>query len=357
MPDLLSASLDERREAIEAGAAVLGGRAIRLEKDLFVCWVLRELFAMPGRLDMAFKGGTALSKIYRAIERFSEDVDVSIDYHEFALPHDPFDPDITRKKRDENEAVVFGRVRDHARDVVRPFFEVRLAEQFPGEVTRADLLVEDKDISVVVHCPSAFEPPTYLGQGVKIEFGGRNPTEPALENVEFTADLTGVPALAGYGFPVARVKALHGKRTFWEKATLIHAECHKWARREDAAEEAAQQGLGRGRKIARHWYDLYKLSEHTVGREALDDLDLLAEVARHKHAFFYAASADYGACTRGGLQLVPGDTLARALRRDYADMTGAEELIVGDAPEFDAILMRMAELEERINARTGEASG
>jgi hypothetical protein len=52
-------------------AAKLGRRAEHLEKDIWICWVLHGLFGMPGRLPMAFKGGTSLSKVYGAIRRFS----------------------------------------------------------------------------------------------------------------------------------------------------------------------------------------------------------------------------------------------------------------------------------------------
>lgn len=52
-----------------------------VEKDFWVCWVLKQLFsieAFSGRL--LFKGGTSLSKIFRAIHRFSEDIDLAVDY-------------------------------------------------------------------------------------------------------------------------------------------------------------------------------------------------------------------------------------------------------------------------------------
>lgn len=51
-----------------------------VEKDLWVCFVLDQLFSAPelqGKL--VFKGGTSLSKSYNLIERFSEDVDITID--------------------------------------------------------------------------------------------------------------------------------------------------------------------------------------------------------------------------------------------------------------------------------------
>ena len=55
-----------------------------IEKDIWVCWALDKLFQMPNRSTMAFKGGTSLSKVYKAIDRFSEDIDVTIDYRNFA---------------------------------------------------------------------------------------------------------------------------------------------------------------------------------------------------------------------------------------------------------------------------------
>lgn len=47
------------------------------EKDYYVTMVLRQL---SGRLPfIVFKGGTSLSKCYRVIKRFSEDIDIAID--------------------------------------------------------------------------------------------------------------------------------------------------------------------------------------------------------------------------------------------------------------------------------------
>ena len=63
--------------------------ALLLGKDIWICWALEFLFKMPNRLPMAFKGGTSLSKAFRVIDRFSEDVDISIDYKAFDC-EDPF---------------------------------------------------------------------------------------------------------------------------------------------------------------------------------------------------------------------------------------------------------------------------
>lgn len=69
-----------RRAAYETAGDSKGLDAGSIEKDFWVCWILRELFSLPtlgGHLT--FKGGTSLSKGWKLIERFSEDVDVVID--------------------------------------------------------------------------------------------------------------------------------------------------------------------------------------------------------------------------------------------------------------------------------------
>ena len=76
--------------------------ALIVEKDFWVCWILKILFELP-ELSQAliFKGGTSLSKAYNAIERFSEDIDLSISrrYLGFTGENDPANPNISGKKR------------------------------------------------------------------------------------------------------------------------------------------------------------------------------------------------------------------------------------------------------------------
>jgi predicted nucleotidyltransferase component of viral defense system len=64
----------EQSQIYRALEPQLGRAPLVIEKDVWVCWVLQTLFSMPGRLPMAFKGDTSLSKVFGAIARFSEDV-------------------------------------------------------------------------------------------------------------------------------------------------------------------------------------------------------------------------------------------------------------------------------------------
>ena len=94
----LSLAARDRKDILETTAAQLGRPAFILEKDIWICWLLQTLFSIPAHHPMAFKGGTSLSKVYRIINRFSEDVDITLDYKAFDSAFDPFDPDVSRSQ-------------------------------------------------------------------------------------------------------------------------------------------------------------------------------------------------------------------------------------------------------------------
>lgn len=89
MQNFLELSPKEQAEIIQSASYQLGKTPAILEKDIWVCWVLNHLFSMPNHLSMAFKGGTSLSKVFNMINRFSEDIDITVDYRGFELKRKP----------------------------------------------------------------------------------------------------------------------------------------------------------------------------------------------------------------------------------------------------------------------------
>src|SRR5579872_7157438 len=92
----------ERAELFAETADRRGLADAIVEKDFWVCWILKQLFsieALSGRL--LFKGGTSLSKIFHVINRFSEDIDLAVDYVAlgFKGARDPRRQDISKTKR------------------------------------------------------------------------------------------------------------------------------------------------------------------------------------------------------------------------------------------------------------------
>jgi predicted nucleotidyltransferase component of viral defense system len=85
----------ERRDLFTETANTLRVHPAIVEKDFWVCWVLDYLFNESAWRDcLAFKGGTSLSKAYNAIERFSEDIDLVLDWRILGYTRDePWTPE------------------------------------------------------------------------------------------------------------------------------------------------------------------------------------------------------------------------------------------------------------------------
>lgn len=77
---------DERRLYISQAATRRNVSPVILEKDFWVCWLLGILFESEFAPNLVFKGGTSLSKVFAVIERFSEDIDLSVSPAFLKLP-------------------------------------------------------------------------------------------------------------------------------------------------------------------------------------------------------------------------------------------------------------------------------
>lgn len=327
----------EQSEIYRALAPQLARSPIVLEKDVWVCWVLQTLFTLPGQLPMVFKGGTSLSKVFGAIARFSEDVDITLDYRGLDDSFDPFAEGVSRKRLKKFSETLKSFVRDHTHDVVVPHFRKTLTTEFPSiadDAVPAKIEVSDDGERMRVHYPSVLgEPEDYVGNSVLIEFGGRNITEPN-ERHEVRPDIA--EHVAELDFPRPTVSVLSPTRTFWEKATLIHVECQRDSFRTSAG------------RLSRHWYDLAILTDQVHGQTAVADLALLADVVKHKKVFYNASYANYDACLTGQFRLIPQESALAALRDDFQRMIDAG-MFIGEPPAFSTIVDRLRALEAAIN--------
>ena len=323
----LSLDARERADILRTVAARSGRAAIILEKDIWVCWVLQALFSMPDPHPMAFKGGTSLSKVYRIIDRFSEDVDVSLDYRAFNDGFDPFADGASRTQIRRFSERLKDRVATYIRDVVAPVLGAAADGQH-------EIHVGADGETIRFAYPSAVEDPQgYVQSEVLLEFGGRNVIHPN-EQHEIIPDMAALTPDLDY--PAAIVTVLSPARTFWEKATLVHVECHR-RRLADHPE-----------RLSRHWFDLTRLAAHDIGRAALADRALLEDVVRHKKVFFNARYANYDQCLNGQLRLVPDEDQLPGLRTDYDAMRTAT-IVADNAPGFDTLVEEIRILEADVN--------
>lgn len=328
----LQLPLSEQSAILRAKSPALGRVPEVLEKDIWVCWTLQQLFIMPGQLPMAFKGGTSLSKVFRVIERFSEDIDITLDYRGLAASADPFAAGLSGRQLRKLSEELKAFVKAHVSEMVQPWIAAQLGKQFPGGSHALEL--SDDGEQLRLYYPSALtERGEYLRDSVLLEFGGRNIIEPNEVHIVSPDIALGLDGLV---FPEASVSVLSPARTFWEKATLMHVECHRDSLRQNAE------------RLSRHWYDLAMLARHPIGVQAVTERDLLADVVKHKQVFYSAAYARYEDCLVGRLRLVPDDKTLLTLADDYRRMLDAG-MFIGQPPSFADIVAELRALELAIN--------
>jgi hypothetical protein len=123
----------------------------------------------------------------------------------------------------------------------------------------------------------------YISSGVRLELGARGEPWPAMTGSIAPYVAEEFPDL--FDLPTCSVNVLAVERTFWEKATILHAFHH----------QAADKPVARN---SRHFYDLFRLSEHEGGRRAVAELGLLERVVEHKKIFFPSAWVKYDEARR-----------------------------------------------------------
>jgi len=314
----------DRRDVYEAVADYLGLPATIIEKDVWICWSLQTIFTNNLALPMAFKGGTSLSKVYGAINRFSEDIDLTLDFGELdqQLP-------TSRNQRDKLSAQLRKSVAKHVVDAVVPHL-CTVASQSGQQVS----FKCDGAELVTIKYPSCFQSSDgYVSSLVKIEFGGRNRIVPSERHIVTTyIESAGIDLAT----PRASVNVLSPIRTFWEKVTLAHAEC------------ARQEWRHNGERFARHWSDLAALADHQIAVRAIADRAVLEDVVRIKTAFWPQTFTDYKRCLVGDCRIVPAGALLVGLSRDYAAMVSAGMFAIAPPP-FEVLVDHLRKLEVRIN--------
>jgi hypothetical protein len=334
----------DRTDLFSAAAARRGVSAAIVEKDFWVCWTLKRLFTLPDPpAGLIFKGGTSLSKAYGAIERFSEDVDLSFQRADLGFGGEN-DPAAARsgkqrsQRLDDLAAACKAMVRDQLRPRLEESFAAALQTAPSPDTWQLALDMDDPDgQTLVFHYPGANSQttqaiPAYLRPQVRLETGARGDHWPA-EDREI-ASYAAETHREYFRVPSCRVHVLAASRTFCEKLTVLHAWHHASVARPLRA------------RLSRHYYDVARLYETGIGTAALQEPDLLCLVAAHQAAFFRAGWAKYEEAVPGTLRLVPPEGRREELEQDYEMM---KEMIFGDPPSFAHILEVVAEIERVAN--------
>ena len=329
----------DRQLSCKAVQTSMGLDAASVEKDLWVCWTLRELFSLPGLAEhLTFKGGTSLSKAWKLIQRFSEDIDLVVDQEALGFGGDDApDRAPSNKQRKARLEALMAASRQWVQGTLQPALATRIATALGDD--KAWKLEVDPDMPdgqcLLLHYPSAFEIEAgYIKPVVKIELGARSDDWPHSECPIQPYLAERFPQLMPEG-PFS-VRVLAAERTFWEKACLLHEETFRPADKP------------RKLRMARHYYDLWCLLRAGVGERALVDTALFQRVAEHREIFFRYAWVDYSTHKPGTFRLTPPIDHLANWRSDYQAMLGP--MFFGDVPDFDEIMQTVGKFEKSFNA-------
>lgn len=336
----LSLSAERRTRAFEQAAAGRAGQQVMLEKDFWVTWLLGVLFALPEVAPhLVFKGGTSLSKVYGVIDRFSEDVDLCLMPDFVGADAGAFDALGSRTRRDAAVLEMQQLCGAKTQALVQPALEARIREAL-GAPQDFDAWLR-YEVDAAARSPVIyFRYPTqertgfaYIQREVKLELGtltdqqptGRYPIRPLVADA--------FPAL--FDDWQCEVTTLALERTFWEKATILHAEFYR----------PPDQPMPD--RYARHYSDMARLLEREDAARNLADAALCAHVVDWKGRVFPRAWARYDLARAGSFRLVPAESRRAALAQDYAAM---QQMFISTPPAFDRVLDRLAQAEAQLNA-------
>jgi len=345
---VLAASDEERRDLFVGASTRLGTAEQNIEKDFWVCWTLDALFneLETGGPRLLFKGGTSLSKGYGLIERFSEDIDITV-----------FREDIGQAATFEELEAMSGKKRNARLETIKaacqeyiqgPMLErlsvllqqtLKAASLNPNRA-RVEPDPDDPDRqSLLLWYPTATaEGNAYIRRAIKIESGAKSALDPHAPVVvkPYIAD-----DLPNLDLAVGNVTAVDPSRTFWDKVIILHGLRRWWDRRGELK--------GGGQRVSRHYYDVYRLLASETGQKATRDLGMAEDCVRHARMFFNRPDLDLASAVPGSFALTPHDGMLTELRRDYEAMSG---MVFGPIPTVDEVVAAIAELEQRINAES-----
>ena len=323
-------SAEQRNELFSLTAERMGlGSVAVVEKDFWVCWTLKRLFEHSDLSKLLiFKGGTSLSKVFGLIDRFSEDIDLILDWRT-VTKEDPLADRSNTKQGKLNELM-----NESAREYIAGDLFAMLNEAL-GDHCEIEVNAGEKDLGHIVRVkyPETSDAGKLLPY-IQLEIG---PLASWLPHADHTVRPYVAEEFPGqFDDPVCPVRAIDAERTFWEKATILHHE----ANRPD--ESSVPE------RYSRHYYDLFLMAQdESLKSRALSDMGLLKSVVEFKKRFYPRGWADYDQACPGSFKLIPPERVLLEMQNDYDAM---QEMIFGRRPVFDVIIAGLMILEDEINA-------
>ena len=350
--EVLAAGSDAMLSAFDTTALRLGTASQNIEKDFWVCWALDALFngLKEGGPRLLFKGGTSLSKGFGLINRFSEDIDVTVFRDDIGEPATIEELDaLSGKKRRARLEAIKDACQTYINGPLRAELMVILQKQLRAaglDAGAARVEADDTDPdgqTLLIWYPAATPRSDYVRAAIKIESGAKSALDPNSEVPIKPYVDDDLPAL---DLTVPAVRTVDPERTFWDKVVILHG-LRRWF-------DKRGELRGGGQRVSRHYYDLHLLAGGRVGEAAIADTALGVDCVAHARMFFNRPDFDLASAAPGSFALSPHNEMIEQLRIDYRAMQG---MIFGDPPGFEAVLESISSLETRLNGNGASESG
>ena len=312
------------------------------EKDWWVTLILRAIFMLPIGKFMLFKGGTSLSKGWRIISRFSEDIDLILSRRFFAdVKHLPCaacannqQVKLLRKaSRDYIVSEFCTALEGQLKAMGIQDFKLKpiLTKPLPdGTIVAID---HDSDPTMIEleYSSIAENPNAYVQPTVKVEISCLGMEEPF--------EVRRISSLVCDQYPdedsesVMEIPTVLPSRTFLEKAFLLN--------------EEFQRTKPRSLRMSRHLYDLEKLMDTPFANDALQNRELYLSIIAHRKRFYHVGGVDYEKNLPQYIDFRPHGELDTQYKYDYENMLATYIYDRTNAMTYEEVIQRIQLLIQR----------
>lgn len=309
----------------------IGLPAFVVEKDWWVCVILRAVFQSRYAGSIIFKGGTSLSKAYNLIDRFSEDIDLIINRHLLGFDQLESKTQVKKLRRASGGFIIH----EFREELINQLDQLGVDRKL-YEIRYNDHIDDTSDPNTLEIHYQTFVPTDniYIQQRVLLEIGARSLTEP-FEMKPIISFLDHHYKDLDFTQSSFDVQVVIPTRTFIEKVLLLHEEFSK------------PSDKIRTDRLTRHLYDLDKIMKVEYGEMAIADDELFNTIVQHRKTVTPLRGMDYSNHAKGKLSIIPPDAVMEKWESDYRTMQ--ENMIIGESLKWEDLLERIKEIEGGFN--------
>ena len=326
---MLEISNEELEFVVQNTADKLNMSKAIVEKDLWVCLTLKYLFSSFKYKDfIVFKGGTSLSKVYKIIERFSEDIDLALDWRLLGYGNkEPYEYRSNTKQLQFNN-----KLNEDTKIFLRNEFLPIIQKDFEKILTNKEyrFYIDEFDQQTICFDYPKNHSDSSILQVIRLEIGSLAEPIPASNHKIKSYIEEAYPDIFDENIEAVTVDCL---RTFFEKITILHREANRINGNYPA-------------RYSRHFYDVYKMLLTSTKEKSFENIELLKSVIDFKKKFYACNWAKYDDILIGKLRLIPSKEALAVFSRDYDNM---KSMIFGDKIPFETIVGVIKKYENELN--------